>query len=54
MIRTMKIDDYKEVRALWESMKGIASRSIDDTKEKIERLRKRKPKTRKEEEEEGK
>ncbi|PXV88285.1 N-acetylglutamate synthase [Lachnotalea glycerini] len=54
MIRTMKIDDYKEVRALWESIKGFAIRSIDDSYENIERFLKRNPTTSIVAEEDGK
>lgn len=43
MIRTMTIEDYEGVYALWMSIKGFAMRSIDDSEEGVERFLKRNP-----------
>ncbi len=43
MIRTMTIEDYEGVYALWKSIKGFSLRSIDDSKESIERFLRRNP-----------
>lgn len=40
-LRAMTEDDYTEVRKLWESIHGFAIRSIDDSRENIERFLKR-------------
>lgn len=45
MIRLMTIDDYDGVRALWMRIKGFAIRSIDDSREGVERFLKRNPTT---------
>lgn len=45
MIRTMTIDDYSEVKALWMTIKGFAIRSLDDSYEGVERFLKRNPTT---------
>ena len=45
MIRTMTIEDYDEVALLWEKIKGFAIRSLDDSREGIERFLKRNPTT---------
>ncbi len=45
MIRFMTIDDYDEVKALWMTIKGFAIRSIDDSREGVERFLKRNPST---------
>ncbi len=37
-IRTMTIEDYEGVYALWMSIKGFAIRSIDDSKEGVARF----------------
>ncbi|MCR5153812.1 MAG: GNAT family N-acetyltransferase [Lachnospiraceae bacterium] len=44
-IRRMQIADYDEVYALWKTIKGFAIRSIDDSKEGVERFIKRNPST---------
>lgn len=44
-IRVMTTDDYEEVHNLWMSIHGFAIRSIDDSKEGVERFIKRNPKT---------
>ncbi len=45
MIRTMTIEDYEGVYALWMSIKGFAMRSIDDSKEGVGRFLERNPQT---------
>lgn len=45
VIRTMAIEDYPGVKNLWMSIKGFAIRSIDDSKEGVERFLKRNPET---------
>ena len=44
-IRPMTLDDYDEVYALWMQIHGFGIRSIDDSKEGVERFLKRKPTT---------
>lgn len=44
-IRTMTIDDYDGVKALWMTIKGFAIRSIDDSFTGVERFLKRNPNT---------
>lgn len=44
-IRTMTIEDYDEVRALWMTIKGFAIRSIDDSRAGVERFLRRNPAT---------
>lgn len=45
MIRVMTADDYDGVRALWMKIKGFGIRSIDDSREGVERFLKRNPAT---------
>ena len=45
MVRVMTIKDYDQVHALWMRIKGFAIRSIDDSREGIERFIKRNPYT---------
>ena len=45
MIRTMTMEDYDEVHALWMSIKGFGIRSIDDAREGVERFLFRNPST---------
>ena len=45
MIRVMQVDDYDEVKALWMRIKGFGIRSIDDSREGVERFIKRNPTT---------
>ena len=45
MVRSMTIKDYEDVYALWMQISGFAMRSIDDSKEGVERFLKRNPKT---------
>lgn len=44
-VRTMTIEDYEGVYALWMSIKGFAIRSIDDSREGVARFLLRNPKT---------
>lgn len=43
MIRSMTIRDYDAVYALWRRMKGFSMRSIDDSREGVERFLYRNP-----------
>ena len=43
MVRSMTIADYEEVYELWMQIKGFAMRSVDDSKEGIERFLKWNP-----------
>lgn len=45
MIRVMTIEDYDGVHALWMKIKGFGIRSIDDSREGVERFLKRNPTT---------
>ena len=45
MVRLMTVEDYDQVRALWMTIKGFAIRSIDDSREGVERFLKRNPTT---------
>ena len=45
MIRVMNVDDYDAVKALWMSIKGFGIRSIDDSREGVERFLRRNPTT---------
>ena len=42
-IREMKIEDYEKVFALWKTIKGFGIRSVDDSREGIERFLKWNP-----------
>lgn len=53
-VRTMKIEDYDGVYALWMSIKGFAIRSVDDSREGVARFLKRNPTTSVVAEEDGK
>ena len=44
-VRAMIIEDYEQVRHLWMTIHGFGIRSIDDTKEEVERFLKRNPTT---------
>lgn len=44
-VRKMTIDDYDGLRALWMTIHGFAIRSIDDSREGVERFLKRNPTT---------
>lgn len=54
MIRVMTIEDYDQVRKLWMQIKGFGIRSVDDSREGIERFLKRNPSTSVVAEEDGK
>ena len=45
MIRPMKIEDYDEVFALWQTIEGFGIRSIDDSREGIGLFLRRNPTT---------
>ncbi len=45
MVRTMTIEDYEGVKALWMTIKGFAIRSIDDSREGVTRFLQRNPST---------
>ncbi|MBQ7583559.1 MAG: GNAT family N-acetyltransferase [Lachnospiraceae bacterium] len=42
-IREMRIEDYDAVKALWLSIKGFAMRSLDDSREGVDKFLKRNP-----------
>lgn len=44
-VRTMLAEDYDQVYALWMTIKGFSIRSIDDSREGVERFLKRNPTT---------
>lgn len=44
-VRTMTIGDYEGLRTLWMSIRGFGIRSIDDSREGVERFLKRNPAT---------
>lgn len=44
-VRTMTAEDYEGLYALWMTIKGFAIRSIDDSREGVERFLKRNPAT---------
>ncbi len=43
IVREMTMDDYEQVHKLWMSIQGFAIRSIDDSREGVERFLKRNP-----------
>jgi len=45
IVRTMQIEDYDQVYALWMTIKGFSIRSIDDSSEGVARFLKRNPTT---------
>lgn len=45
MIRVMTMDDYDGVKDLWMKIKGFGIRSIDDSREGVERFLRRNPTT---------
>lgn len=45
MVRLMTVEDYDQVQALWMTIKGFALRSIDDSREGVERFLRRNPTT---------
>ena len=44
-LRCMKVEDYDQVHELWMSIKGFGIRSIDDSREGVERFIRRNPTT---------
>ena len=42
-VRSMQIEDYDQVYALWMTIHGISIRTIDDSREGVERFLKRNP-----------
>ncbi len=54
MVRIMKPADYNGVYALWKKIRGFGLRSIDDSREGVERFLKRNPSTSIVAEEDGK
>ena len=44
-IRVMKIGDYEQIYHLWTTISGFGIRSLDDSKEGVERFLKRNPDT---------
>ena len=45
IIRTMTIDDYDQVWHLWSEIKGFGIRTLDDSREGVEKFLKRNPST---------
>lgn len=45
IIRAMTIEDYDQIYALWQKIKGFGIRSIDDSREGVERFLRRNPTT---------
>ena len=45
IIRLMNINDYENVFSLWTSTKGVGMRSLDDSKEGIQKFLERNPNT---------
>ena len=45
LIRVRTLEDYEQVRTLWMKIKGFGIRSVDDSREGIERFLKRNPAT---------
>ena len=45
MIRTMTMEDYDGIYALWTKIRGFGLRSVDDSREGIERFLRRNPTT---------
>lgn len=43
VIRSMTIEDYPAVKALWQSIRGFGIRSIDDSREGVRRFLERNP-----------
>lgn len=54
IIRTMKLEDYDGVYELWSGIKGFGIRTIDDSKEGVEKFIRRNPDTSVVAEDEGK
>ena len=45
IVREMTIDDYDKVYALWTSIRGFGIRTLDDSREGVERFLRRNPTT---------
>ena len=45
IVREMQLEDYEKVRELWMSIQGFCIRSIDDSREGVERFVRRNPTT---------
>ncbi|PJJ26735.1 GNAT family N-acetyltransferase [Lacrimispora celerecrescens] len=45
ILRTMTLEDYYQVHKLWTGIKGFGIRTIDDSKEGVEKFLKRNPQT---------
>lgn len=45
MIRVMTIEDYDQIYTLWKKIRGFGIRSVDDSREGVERFLKRNPDT---------
>ena len=54
IIREMKMEDYDQVYALWTEIKGFGIRTVDDSREGVERFLRRNPTTSVVAEEDGK
>ncbi len=54
MVRVMTIEDYDQVKELWNSIQGFGIRSMDDSREGVARFLKRNPTTSVVAEEDGK
>ena len=44
-VKTMTIEDYEGLYALWKTIRGFGMRSIDDSREGVERFLRRNPTT---------
>ena len=44
-VRAMQMEDYPRIYTLWTGIEGFGIRSIDDSKEGVERFLKRNPET---------
>lgn len=54
MVRVMTMEDYEQVKELWNSIQGFGIRSMDDSREGVARFLKRNPTTSVVAEEDGK
>lgn len=54
MVRVMTMEDYDQVKELWNSIQGFGIRSMDDSREGVDRFLKRNPTTSVVAEEDGK
>lgn len=54
LIRTMEIQDYDQIYALWKTIRGFGIRSVDDSREGVARFLRRNPSTSIVAEDEGK